>query len=71
MTARSLHLAINETVNHVPVNEFIGDSFAANRIIRHEIINGLIRKHDAPTKSIISLIALVYIDLMFGIVELH
>ena len=71
MPTRPLDFPINVTVNQIPMNEFIYDSFGTDRIIGGDVFNGLIREHDPPSKGIVWLIPLVDLDLVFGISQLH
>jgi hypothetical protein len=58
-------------VYKVPVDKFIDDGLCADRVVSHDVVDGLVRKDDAPSESIIGFIALINLNLMLGVTELH
>ena len=71
VATRSLHLTLDVAVNQVPVDEFIDDGFCADRIIRGDVLNGLVREYDAPAEGIVGFIALVNFDFVVRVAQLH
>jgi len=71
VATRSLHFTLDVAVNQVPVNEFIDDGFRADRIIRGDVLNGLVREYDAPAEGIVGFIAFVDLNFVVGVAQLH
>ena len=69
MASRSLNCARYVAVDQVPVNELVNDSLRTHRVIFSDVIDRLIGKDDPPTKRIVRFIALIYLDLVFGVAQ--
>ena len=69
MASRSLNCARYVTVDQVPVDEFVDDPFGAHGVILGDVIDRLIGKDDPPAKCIVGLIALIHLDLVFGVAQ--
>ena len=69
MASRSLNRAGYMAVYQVPVNELVDDPFCAHGVIFGDVIDRLIGKDDSPTKRIIGLVALIHLDLVFGVAQ--
>ena len=69
MASRSLNFARYVAVDQVPVNELVDDPFGAHGVILGDVIDRLIGKDDSPTKRIIGLVALIHLDLVFGVAQ--
>ena len=69
MASRSLNCARYVAVDQVPVDELVDDPFGAHGVILGDVIDRLIGKDDPPTKRIVGLVALIHLDLVFGIAQ--
>ena len=58
-------------IYEVPVDKFIDNRLGTDRVVGHNVVDGLIRKYDAPPESIIGLVALINLNFMLGITQLH
>ena len=53
------------------MDKLIDDSLGADRVVCHDVVDGLVRKDDAPSESIIGFIALINLNLVLRVTELH
>ena len=68
--ARALHLSRYVAVDEIPVNEFVDDALGTHRVVRRDVVHGLIRKDDSPAKGVVGFVALVDLNVMLRISEL-
>src|SRR5690349_8713041 len=54
----------------VPISEMFADRFGADGIVERDIVEGLVRKHHAPTEGIVRAVALEHGDVVRRIVQL-
>src|SRR3546814_20936252 len=58
-------------VDVVPVRELRGDDGAADRVVRHQILDRLVRKDNAPAERVVGAVALEYMNLMRRLAQIH
>lgn len=63
--------AMDMDVDIVPMREFVADGGATDGIVRHQILDGLVREDDPPAERIVGPVAFEQVDLMAGIAQLH
>src|SRR5690242_6844592 len=54
----------------VPIGKMLADRLRADRIVRGDIVEGLVGEHDAPAKRVVGPIALEYRHIMRGVAQL-
>ena len=58
-------------VDLVPIGKFAGDRCVGRRVVIHQIVERLVREHDAEAECVVRLVALVDGDLVIRISLLH
>ena len=56
-------------VDKVPVNEFVDNALGTHGVVRRDVVDSLIRKHNSPAKGVVWLITLMYLNFVFRILE--
>ena len=58
-------------VDIVPMRELAADRLAADGIVRHQVLDRLVREDDAPAERVVGPVALEHMDIMARIAHLH
>ncbi len=65
------HLTVNVDVDIVPMGKLAGDDRPGNRIVGHQIFDSLVGEDDPPAERVVGTVALIEIDPVRRIAELH
>ena len=71
VAARGHHPALDVHVDVVPMSEAVEDLGGADRVVRAQVVHGLVGEHDAPAEGVVGPVALHDRDLVGGIAQLH
>ena len=62
---------IDDTVDFIPVNKFIGNVMTTDRVVGNQVFNGLVGEYDAPAESITRAISFIDRNLVIRIQQFH
>ena len=71
VSRRADALAVNMDSDIVPMRELAADCRAADRVVRHQIVDRLVREDDTPAERVVSAVAFEDVDFVAAIADLH
>ena len=71
VAGRADRLAVDMDLDIVPMGELVADDGARDRIVGHQILDRLVGEDDAPAERVVGPVALIEVDLVRGIAQLH